>query len=83
MKRTFHIRAIWDDEAKVFVSESDIEGLHIEAASLDLFEDIMNDVAVEIIMANHVSTFDLVSTPLRDLVPAIVWERPAAIVPVA
>ncbi len=78
MKRIFHIRAVWDSEAQVFVSESDIEGLHIEATSVDEFEDIMNDVAVELIMANHVSAHELVSTPLRDLVPGIVWERPAA-----
>ncbi len=83
MKRTFHIRAVWDGEAKVFISESDIEGLHIEAATLGAFEDIMNEVAVEIIMANHVTAAELASTPLRDLVPAIVWERPALVAPAA
>ena len=67
MKRTFHIRAIWDAEAQVYVSESDISGFHIEAATLDEFEALMNELAVELIMANHVSAPELVSTPLRDL----------------
>lgn len=43
----------WDNEAQVFYAESDIEGLHIEAASLDEFEEIMLDTAPELIMVNH------------------------------
>ena len=31
---------------------------------------------VNLILANHVSPEDLASKPLRDLVPAIVWQRP-------
>lgn len=76
MKRTFFIRAVWDAEAKIYVSESDIEGLHIEAPTLDAFEDVMNDTAIELIMNNHVTAPELVSTPIRDLVPAILWQRP-------
>ena len=53
MKRTFSVKAIWDDEAQVFYARSDIEGLHIEAASLDEFEEIMLDAAPELILANH------------------------------
>ena len=53
MKRTSSVKAIWDDEAQVFYAQSDIEGLHIEAASLDEFEEIMLDAAPELIMANH------------------------------
>ena len=76
MKRTFFIRAVWDTEAKTYYSESDIDGLHIEAPTLDAFEDVMNEVAVELIMSNHVTMPDLISTPIRDLVPAILWQRP-------
>ena len=47
------VRAVWDAQAEVFYSESDIEGLHIEAATLDEFEAIMLDVAPELIMVNH------------------------------
>lgn len=78
MKRAFTVRAIWDEEAGVYVCESDIEGLHIEAPTLDEFEDIMRDEASELIASNHYSAFDLANTPLKDLIPAIVFERPAS-----
>ncbi len=51
MERTFTVKAIRDNEAQVFYAQSDIEGLHIEAASLDEFEEIMLDAAPELIMA--------------------------------
>lgn len=46
MRRTFFVRAIWDDEAQVYVSESDIKGLHIETKTLDEFKEVLEDVAV-------------------------------------
>jgi hypothetical protein len=75
-KRTFSVRAVWDPEARVYYSESDIFGLHIETKSLDEFEEVMMAEGVNLIIANHVSAEDLASVPLRDLVPAIVWQRP-------
>ncbi|PWW02224.1 uncharacterized protein DUF1902 [Hoeflea marina] len=78
MQRTFSVKALWDAEAKVFVSESDIEGLHIEAETIEAFEAVMHDAAIDLIVANHVSEEDLASRPLRDLIPAILWERPDA-----
>lgn len=53
MKRTFTVKAVWDDEAQVYFAQSDIEGLHIEAASFDEFEAIIIEEAPELIMANH------------------------------
>lgn len=53
MQQTFRVKAVWDAEAEVFYSQSDIEGLHIEAATLDEFEVIMLDVTPELIMVNH------------------------------
>lgn len=76
-KRSFTVRAIWDEDARVFVSESDIVGLHIEAPTVDEFEAVLYDVAPDLVAANHLSAQDLLSTPLRDLLPAIVWQRPA------
>ncbi len=76
VKRTYSVSAIWDEEAQVFISQSDIDGFHIEAETLDEFEEIMRDTAVELIMANHVTPADIASTPVRDLVPAIIWNRP-------
>ena len=75
-KRTFTVRAIWDEEAEVFYSESDIEGLHIEADTLDEFESIIMELAVELVVANHIQPDDLANKPLRDVVPAILWQRP-------
>lgn len=76
VKRTFSVTAHWDDEARVFYSESDIIGLHIEAETIEEFEDIMRDTAVELVIANHISASELATTSLKDLVPAILWQRP-------
>lgn len=77
MQRSFTVRAIWDEKAGVYVSESDIVGLHIEAATLDEFEGIMMELGPELIRANHVpGDADINATTFRDYVPAIVWQRP-------
>jgi hypothetical protein len=67
---------VWDGDAQVYVAESDILGLHIEAATIDEFEAIMRDVATDLVIANHIGAEQLSSLPLRDLIPTIVWERP-------
>jgi hypothetical protein len=78
MKRTFHVRALWDDEVNRFYSESDIHGLHIETDTIEEFEEVMKDVAAELVLANHYSAEELASTPLKDLTPIILWERPTS-----
>jgi hypothetical protein len=75
-QRTFSVKAIWDPEARVYYSESDIFGLHIETKTLDDFEEVLMAEGVNLILANHFSPEDLANTPLRDLVPAIIWQRP-------
>lgn len=74
-KRSFLVRSVWDDEAKVFVSESDIVGLHIEAATEDEFGVLMMELAPDLIVANHLSKVELTDSAISDLIPAIVWER--------
>lgn len=76
MKRTFSVSAQWDEDAKVFYTVSDIEGLHIEMRSLDEMEEILFDVAIDLIVANHLTETDLTCTSIRDLIPAIIWHRP-------
>lgn len=76
MKRTFFVKAIWDEEAHVYYSETDIFGLNIETKTLNEFEEVMNALALEMIMDNHLDIHDLVSKPLRDWVPTIIWQRP-------
>lgn len=76
-KRMFSVTAHWDDEAKVYYSESDIIGLHVEAATIEEFEAVMMDVAPGLVIANHVTKAELASTAPEDLIPAILWQRPA------
>ncbi len=76
MKRNFYVRALWDEDAKRWYSESDIHGLAIETDTLDEFEEVLGDVAADLVFANHYSKEDLSSLSLKELLPAIVWERP-------
>ena len=76
--RTFRVRAIWDADAKVFYTDSDIVGLHIEAPTLDEFESVVMEVAPDLIVANHMTAADFATIPLRDLMPAILFEKPFA-----
>lgn len=77
MKRVFKIEAIWDEEAGVFFSKSDIEGLHIEAENIEEFLDIMMDVAPELIVANHFHNIQD-ELPLEAILPAILFEQSQA-----
>ena len=79
MKRKFLVTAIWDEEAHVFYSKSDIHGLHIEAETLDEFESLIVDLAPDLIIENHLSSEEVNTTPLRDLIPSIVLREPAPI----
>ena len=51
----FFVKAVWDEEVKVFCSDSDIIGLHIEAETIEEFREILVDIAPELVLANHVS----------------------------
>ena len=76
MKQTFRVKAVWDADAGVFCADSDIEGLHVEAVTLDEFESIMLESAPEFIMLNHRSVSDIAEHPLKELIPVILWQRP-------
>jgi hypothetical protein len=78
-RRSFTVRAVWDEDARVYYSESDILGLHIEAPTLDEFEAIMMEVAPELVVENHLSRPDLASKSLSDLIPTIVWQKPSPV----
>ncbi len=72
MKRKYFVTAVWDADAHVFYSESDIEGLHIEADTMEEFESVMVELAPDLIIANHLSPAEIVEVPLRELIPSIV-----------
>ncbi|MND87108.1 hypothetical protein D3C77_288780 [compost metagenome] len=52
MARTFYVKAIWDPEAKVWCSESDIPGLVIETTTLAEFESLARQFAAELLAEN-------------------------------
>lgn len=79
MQKKYFVRPVWDDEAKTYYTDSDIVGLNIETPSLDEFEELVFRFGPELIMANHRSAEELVATPLVDLVPTIVFQRPLAV----
>ena len=68
----FFVKAVWDEEAKVFYSDSDIVGLHIETETIEEFREILVDIGPEPILANHVTNDDLITKPPRELVP-VIW----------
>lgn len=75
-KNTFYVKALWDGEAGVFYSESDITGLHIEAETLDEFKSLMDELARDLIVENHISKADFSQGRIADLMPTIYWQAP-------
>jgi hypothetical protein len=70
MKSSHYVKAIWDPEASVWVSETDVPGLVIEADTLGEFESLMVELAPEMLDANHeghVPNVPLVITAHRKL----------------
>ena len=74
-KRHFTVKALWDKEAGVFYSESDIIGLHIEAKTLAEFESAMEKYAVDLIVANHIEPHDLSRGAISSLIPTIFYKQ--------
>lgn len=53
MKQAYYVAALWDPEASVWVSDSNIPGLVIEADTLAEFEQLMVELAPEMLAANE------------------------------
>ena len=53
MRKTYHVQAQWDPEAKVWFSSSDVPGLVIETATLAEFEAVMRELIPELIADNQ------------------------------
>lgn len=52
MTEPFYVRAIWDTEAEVWCSESNIAGLVLETATLSEFESLARQFAPELLAEN-------------------------------
>ncbi len=55
-KYEFYVKAVWDEEANVFYTDSNIKGLHIEADTIEEFRDLVKEFAPELIFNNHFKT---------------------------
>jgi hypothetical protein len=53
MQKTYHVRASWDPDARVWVSSSDTPGLLIETATFAEFEQLVRDLAAELLAENE------------------------------
>lgn len=53
MSKTYHVSAAWDPEAEVWISQSDIPGLNVEAATLGEFEALVLALAPEMLSENE------------------------------
>jgi hypothetical protein len=52
MAKAFTVTAVWDPEAEVFTTKSDIPGLVVEAATFEELVDLIGSLAPEVIAAN-------------------------------
>ena len=52
MSQSFYVKAIWDPEAEVWCSQSDIPGLVLETATLAEFESLARHFAPELLAEN-------------------------------
>lgn len=75
MKRSYVVTAMWDADAQVFYSESDIKGLHVEADTLEAFEAVVGDLTPDLIVENNLSPVEPDTTALRETIPSIVIRR--------
>ncbi len=62
MSQPFYVKAIWDPEAEVWCSQSNILGLVVETATLGEFEALARHFASELLAENLGITG---STPIR------------------
>jgi hypothetical protein len=53
MQRSYYVKAIWEPEARVWISESDVPGLVIESDTLAEFEALMMRLAPEMLAENE------------------------------
>lgn len=61
MDRIFTVTAVWDAEAEVFTTQSDIPGLIVEASTFEELIDLVRALAPAVIAANLPSA----STPYK------------------
>ena len=53
MTQSFEVTAVWDDEAKVFTSSSNIPGLVVEAGTFEEFVSLVEVLAPQMLATNE------------------------------
>jgi Domain of unknown function (DUF1902) len=76
VKTTFFVKALWDDEANVWYSETDIEDLFINAKNLEEFEEVTSEFVGELVLENHWHCDQVPEDLIKTTVPIILWQRP-------
>ncbi|MEM1302377.1 MAG: DUF1902 domain-containing protein [Pseudomonadota bacterium] len=79
MTNRFYVQPIWDAEAEVWITESNIEGLHLEAKSLPEFNDLVQEFAGELILANHMSDAEITRDTIGTSIPTVVIQQPGSL----
>lgn len=64
MSKRYHVQADWDAEANVWISSSNIPGLHIEADTLPEFVELVQVLAPEL-LADNLGLHGLVPVDFR------------------
>jgi|HubBroStandDraft_5_1064220.scaffolds.fasta_scaffold258402_1 hypothetical protein len=75
MKSSYYVRAVWDPDASVWISETDVPGLVIEASTLTEFEVLVWELAPEMLAENEAEipanvSIDFSASMRRDLAVA-------------
>jgi hypothetical protein len=52
MAKAFTVTAVWDPDAEVFATTSDIPGLVVEAATFEELVDLVRSLAPDVVAAN-------------------------------
>jgi hypothetical protein len=78
VRKVYTVEAVWDAEAGVYFSDSDISGLHIEAKNLEEFEREVFKLAPDLIEANHMTDAGVHSDRAKDRIPALVYRAMVA-----
>ena len=53
MQRSYYVKAVWEPEARVWISDTDVPGLVLEADTLAEFEALMMQLAPEMLSENE------------------------------
>ncbi|MEL6550692.1 MAG: DUF1902 domain-containing protein [Pseudomonadota bacterium] len=83
MATRFYAKPIWDPEAEVWISDSNIIGLHLEAKTLAEFEELVDEFAAELILSNHFRGKLPSDENLGSWLPTVVINQPGTLADLA